>query len=239
MVSIRLHGSVISSSLQQPCALAYLWNLPSNWFIWVSPWSVPIKLSLWPIFFSQKSEWKFQPYHMNFLLRGNCWSNLVESYLDTSRFEIWRFIAWASPPMLFFWYCAFLLKSLKLDVMTSSHFYTVPYHMHHRISVISYEHFNLSQSVGIRTASVRRAACESSAWPAQRQDEQPKSQRSPSQHSRFRSSNAVDLAQWPLQSSKLRNLFNSIQKSCQTSNICRIFYKHRKMQTKFYLNAFW
>jgi hypothetical protein len=43
-------------------------------------------------FFSQKSEWKFQPYHLNFLLRGNCWSNLIESYLDTSHSELWQFI---------------------------------------------------------------------------------------------------------------------------------------------------
>jgi hypothetical protein len=63
----------------------------------------------------------FQPCHVDFHLWWNCWGNLIKSYLGISRPEPRWFITWAVPSGVVFWYSAFLLKSLKLDDIASSH----------------------------------------------------------------------------------------------------------------------
>jgi hypothetical protein len=44
---------------------------------------------LWPISLPRNSDWKFSTLSHVFLLRWNCGSKLINSYLDTSRFEPW------------------------------------------------------------------------------------------------------------------------------------------------------
>jgi hypothetical protein len=78
----------------------------------------------------------FQPCHIDFLLRRNCWSNSIKTYLDTSRLELWWFVTWASPSDAVLWYSAFLLKSLKFDGIASSHSCIAPYHMCHECTIV-------------------------------------------------------------------------------------------------------
>jgi hypothetical protein len=89
---------------------------------------------LWPISLPWNSEWKFSTLSRGFLLRWNCGSKLIKSYLDTSCFEPWWFIAWASPFKVIFQYCAFLLKSLKLDGFASPHL-LAPYPVHYDCTI--------------------------------------------------------------------------------------------------------
>jgi hypothetical protein len=89
---------------------------------------------LWPISLPRNSEWKFSTLSRGFLLRWNCGSRLIKSYFDTSCLEPWRFIAWASPSEVVFRYCAFLLKSLKLDGTALLHLLT-PYHVYHDFTI--------------------------------------------------------------------------------------------------------
>jgi hypothetical protein len=137
MVSILLPKGVISISLQQPCVEEYFSHLSLNLFIWQSPWSSPcMKLPFYGWFlFLGALNGIFQPYHMDFLLRRNCWSNPIKSYLDTSSLEPWWFVAWTSPSDVILWYSAFLLKSLKLGGIASSHSCIAPYHIHHECTI--------------------------------------------------------------------------------------------------------
>jgi hypothetical protein len=99
--------------------------------------------------FSSSELWmEFSTLSRGFLLRWNCESKLIKSHLGTSRFELWQFIAWASPSDVVFWYCAFLLKSLKLDGIASPHSsFTIPYALwlHHIISINTQVHLSLEQ----------------------------------------------------------------------------------------------
>jgi hypothetical protein len=90
---------------------------------------------LWPISFPWALNGNFQPYHMDFLLQKNCWSDPIKSYLDTSRSEPWRFLPWASLSDVVLWYSAFLLQSIKLDNIASSHSCIAPYHIPHECTI--------------------------------------------------------------------------------------------------------
>jgi hypothetical protein len=90
---------------------------------------------VWLISLPRNSEWKFLTLSCEFLLRWNCGSKLIKSYFDTSRFEPWRFIAYASPSEIVFRYGACLLKSLKLDGTALLHLFA-PYHVHHDCTII-------------------------------------------------------------------------------------------------------
>jgi hypothetical protein len=70
------------------------------------------------------------------------------SYLDTSRFKPWRFIAWVSPSDVVLWYCAFLLKSLKLGGIASPHSPCIipcASRLHHNISINTQVYLSLEQ----------------------------------------------------------------------------------------------
>jgi hypothetical protein len=80
-------------------------SLPTHEFLYLTE---PLTKSLnkvvllWLISLPRNSEWKFSTLSCGFLLRWNCGSKLIMSYLDTSRFEPWWFITWASPSEVVF-----------------------------------------------------------------------------------------------------------------------------------------
>jgi hypothetical protein len=103
---------------------------------------------LWSISLPRNFEWKFSTLSHGFLPWWNCGSKLIKSYLDTSCFEPWRFIPWASPSEIVFWYYAFLLKSLELDGIASPHSpCTIPCEswLHHNISISTQVYLSLEQ----------------------------------------------------------------------------------------------
>jgi hypothetical protein len=125
--------------------ITYSWISSYNWALdQVFAQSCPFMID-----FSSSELWmKFSTLSRGFLLRWNCGSKLIKSYLDTSHFEPLRFIAWASPSEVVFWYCAFLLKSLKLDGNASLHSScTIPcaLWLHHIISINTQVHLSLEQ----------------------------------------------------------------------------------------------
>jgi hypothetical protein len=77
----------------------YSWISSYNWALdQVLARSCPFML----IYLPQNSEWKFSTLSHVFILRWNCGSKLIKFYLDTSHFEPWWFIAWASLSEVFF-----------------------------------------------------------------------------------------------------------------------------------------
>jgi hypothetical protein len=95
--------------------------------------------------FSSSELWmKFLTLSHGFLLRWNCGSKLIKSYLDTSRFEPWWFIAWGCFMIL----CILtqVTKTWRYCIISFLHC-TIPYTswMHHRINIDSPMHFNLEQ----------------------------------------------------------------------------------------------
>jgi hypothetical protein len=98
---------------------------------------------LWLISLPRNSEWKFSTLSRGFLLRWNCGSKLLKSYLDTSRFEPWWFFAWASPSRGCFLILCILAQVIKTWWHCITAFFlhhtmcirTAPYHKHQHTSV--------------------------------------------------------------------------------------------------------
>jgi hypothetical protein len=120
------------------------WPFPSC-FCWfpLPSFELLVELSLWSnpwvSFYDQvlsigTPNESIQPYHMDLLLRWDCWSHIPESYHGSSCSEHWRFIAWVSPSDVVFRYCAFLLKSLKFDGMNHGLSELVPWKFVHHIA---------------------------------------------------------------------------------------------------------
>jgi hypothetical protein len=111
------HQLKISVFLQQICAYAWSFDLPSNPFICLSSWLSPcIKLSLMAEFFLWNSDWVSLDLH----LLCRCWFIISRSYLDFSHPKPRRVTAWASPSNVIYRYSPLLLNSLKVDQALAS-----------------------------------------------------------------------------------------------------------------------
>jgi hypothetical protein len=107
-----------------------MWPTVKSLYMLSSRSSPCTKLPLMVEFFPCNSDWE----SLDLYLLCRCWIIFPKSYLDFSCLKPCRFIASTSPPEVVFWYCAFLLKSLKLDGTALLHL-LAPYHVHHDCTI--------------------------------------------------------------------------------------------------------
>jgi hypothetical protein len=172
MVSIRLHGSTISVSLQQPCVCACLWSLSSDCFIRVISWSMSLSshIYVWVLSFGNLNEilvlprgiapsmelWWFLPLNptLTSLVLNLGYVSLGASPSE-GVFQSSRILA---QPTKSWWHESHIERTSTIKLMHCiiAVPYTIPYAswLQHRISITSQELFNLRKSVGIQYPSL-------------------------------------------------------------------------------------